>query len=255
MDARQVRLVDVDLGAHVVEVGHADQVARAGEAARHRDLAHLLELGEDHAVARRAQDGVVELDLRERDLGLELGDAGAVDRLLVLLLLELLGGDDAAPMEPLGAPELARVHRQVGTRGRERGLGPIEAGAVVAIVDRNQRIADMDRLALVGEVALDAAGDADADRDVLLAGHDVAGAGQDRAPHRRLAAVDDRRRDLHLGHAGGDDARDDPRDDEDRPRPRRPSATAGGAAPGDPRRCDRCGANANRRLSSRLLAL
>ena len=79
VDAREVGLGDVDLGAQLVEVRHADQLAGAGEAARHRHLADLLQLGEDHAVGRRAQHGVVEVHLRLRDLGLELRDLRLVD--------------------------------------------------------------------------------------------------------------------------------------------------------------------------------
>ena len=67
LDLREIRFVDVDLGAQLVHVRQADQLARAGEAARHRDLPHLLELLEHHAVRGRAQHGVFEVEL-------ELGD-------------------------------------------------------------------------------------------------------------------------------------------------------------------------------------
>ena len=54
LDAVQVGLVDVDLGAEILEIGHADQVAGAFETAGDGDLADLLHLREHDAVARRA---------------------------------------------------------------------------------------------------------------------------------------------------------------------------------------------------------
>ena len=76
-DPVQIGLVDVDLGAQILEVGHPDEITGALEAAGHGDLADLLLLGEDDAVTRRPELRIVALHLGLRQLRLQLRDKAA----------------------------------------------------------------------------------------------------------------------------------------------------------------------------------
>src|SRR5262249_28254715 len=139
-DLRQLRLGDIDLAPQVVEVGHADQVAGAGEPAGCRDLADLLVLGEDDAAARRTERGVFERDTRLRELRLRGADPRRRRVGLGTPDVHLLPRDDP-DAQALGA--LALLVREVGLGLRQLyvGLRARDRGAVLPVVDLDQRVA------------------------------------------------------------------------------------------------------------------
>ena len=173
LDLREVRFVDVDLGAQLVHVRQADQLARPGEAARHGDLPHLLELLEHHPVRRRAQHRVLEVELelgdpRDQSLHLRLGDAQ-----LVLLHVEIGLRRDVAAVQLLRAVQLLAPEVQIGARQVQARARLLERCRVVAVVEAHQGLPRHHRLAFVDEVLLDAAGNPHAERDVAITRHHV----------------------------------------------------------------------------------
>src|SRR5581483_2032977 len=150
----------------------------------------------------------------------------------------------AGPAERLAAAELVVREVAIGARERERGFRARDRRPVVAVVERDERVALLDRLPLLDEVTLDPAGHAYADRDVAVTRHDVAGAGKERRD--RVAGGDARRRcdrdadrtaaQQERRRAGGDGERD--RDHGPAPAsPTGPSRRRAGIAPAlDPER-------------------
>src|SRR5262249_1353943 len=91
-----------------------------------------------------------------------------------------------------------------GLRQLHVGLGARDRGAVLPVVDLDQRVALLHVVAFLDQVAIDAAADAHADRDVAVGADDVPGAREDRDALACVVVRGDRDRGgLDHRHASG----------------------------------------------------
>ena len=145
MHLREVALGDVHLPAEVLQVGHADEVAGAGEAAGDGDLADLLELGQDDAAARRAERRVVERTRADESSASACWTVAAV-----AFASATRRSSSSREMTP--EPESSRARRSwrllqrgARVRDRERRLGALHRRLVVARIELDERLPGLTR--------------------------------------------------------------------------------------------------------------
>ena len=199
-DLGDVALIDIDLDAHVVGIGELRDIGGAAAGLditavvyRRAGLAILLQ---HHAVDRRQDPALREIEPGVVDFGFGLldrgvRDRGGVDRNVEIVLRLISPLEQRLRPRQFGIAESGVGDGQVVVRDRL-----FELCLVVGVVDLGEQVAFLDVLALFDRFVDDLAENLGADRDVLGARDHVAGAAEQFA--RLAGALDGHRSDLDL---------------------------------------------------------